>query len=187
MIQKITALRKETEASIAECKKALEASGGDLQKAKKLLVGQIEENFPDIPEGLIESYIHHNRKVGVILEVHCETGATARKLAPFVKEICMQIAATNPDYISEKDVPVEILVQEKAKHAEKILNSGKTKEEITKIVKGKMKRFYLEHCLLNQKYVQDTRITVRDFVNNKIRETGEKIQIIRFSRFQIGR
>ncbi len=187
MIQKITELRKQTEASISECKKALESTGWNIEDAKKFLGCKPAENFPDIPEGLIESYIHHNKKVGTIVEIHCETGVTARNLSLFAREICMQIAATNPEFVSERDVPQERLVAEKLKYAEKLLHSGKDKESAAKIVKGKMKRFYFDHCLMNQKYVQDTRLTIRDFVNNKIRETGEKIKIVRFQRFQIGK
>lgn len=187
MIDKVKVLRQESGAGISLCAKALEDSGGDIEKAKKLLGVQSEECFPDIPEGIVESYIHHNRKVGVIVEVHCETEAVAHSLVKFAREICLQIAATNPEYISERDVPQERLVAERAKYAEKFIQSGKTKEEVSKLTKGKMKKFYLEHCLMNQKYVQDTRITVRDFVNNKSREMREKIRIVRFSRFQIGK
>ena len=187
MDNNLVILRKETGCSISDCIKALENSDGDIENAKKLLGVRSDERFPDIPEGVVESYIHHNHKVGVIVEIHCETDATANALPKFAREVCVQIAATNPEFISERDVPHERLVSERAKYAEKLRQSSKPKEEIAKIIKGKMKKFYLEHCLMNQKYVQDTRITVRDFINNKIRETGEKIKIIRFSRFQVGK
>jgi elongation factor Ts len=187
MINDLKLLRKESGASLSACVCALENADGDFQIARKLLGIKDDENLPDIPSGIVESYIHHNYHVGVMIEVHCETMPTALSLSKFAKDLCVQIAATNPEFVSERDVPQERLVSERAGYAEKCACSGKDKKTTSKLIKSRMKRFYAEHCLMNQKYVQDTRITIRDLINNKIRETGEKIKVIRFMRFQVGK
>lgn len=184
-------LRKETGISITACQKAAKEANGDIVKAREILKKNgydFAEQVKDkqTSEGLIYSYIHHNNKVGSIVEIRCQTDFCAMSLHEFAKQICMQICATNPEFISEKSVPTERIAQEKIKIFDELESLGKEEEEIGSIIKGKMRRFYFEHCLLCQKSIQNSLLTVRDMLNEKIRQTGENIEIVRFCRYQVG-
>jgi len=184
-------LRITTGVSISMCKDALVKSEWDFEKAKTLLRSMgndfLEEaQKEETPNGLIECYLHHNKQVAVMIEIRCQTDFTARILSDFARAICMQIAATNPEFISERDVPKERINSEKLRVLEEMEAQEKPEEAISSIVKNRMKRFYMEHCLLSQKSVHNSLITVRDYLNDKIKQTGENIMIVRFVRYQVG-
>ena len=190
-LQGVIDLRKETGIGMVACQKAMKESDGDIVKAREILrknghdfAEQVASK--EVHEGLVYSYIHHNNKVGAIVEIRCQTDFCAHSLVEFAKSICMQICATNPEFITEKSVPVERVSQEKVKIFEELEELGKQEEEIGTILKGKMRKFYLEHCLLCQKSIYNSLLTVRDMLNDKIKQTGENIMIIRFCRYQLG-
>jgi len=187
----IKTLREKTNAPIGDCKKTLEESNGDLKVAMELLKkrGQIvalKKAGRSAKEGIVESYIHSNNKLGVLLEVNCETDFVARNedFRRFVKDVCMQIAATSPSYVSREEIPVNIIEKEKAVMGEQI--KGKPQNIIEKIVAGKLEKFYSEVCLIDQPFVKDDKIAIKDYLNSIIGKIGENILIRRFVRFQVG-
>lgn len=191
-IELVKKLRETSGVSVSLCKEALEKSNWDFDSAVALLRSMgneiVEEaKLEDTPNGLIESYLHHNKQVAAIVEIRCQTDFTARILSDFARAICMHVAATNPEFISEKDVPKDRINAERLKILDEMEVQEKTEEAISSIVKGRMRRFYQEHCLMSQKSVHNTLITVRDFLNDKIKQTGENITIVRFVRYQVGK
>ncbi len=194
-IEKIKELRQETAVSMMKCKKALDEAGGDLEEAKKLLRewGQKLANKrsdKEVGEGLVASYIHSDNKTGVLLDIRCETDFVAKgdDFKKLAHEICLQIVATDPDYISEDDVPEEVLESEKEIILNQMEESGDTdKPEKVKeqIVKGKLKKFMERNVLLNQAWVKDDSMTIEDLVNEYLAKIGESIEIKRFTRYQI--
>lgn len=169
-LEQVKELRKITSASIADCREALAETGADMKKAIEYLrkrglemAAKKEGQIPN--EGRIEAYVHHGNKIGVLLEVNCETDFVARNsdFAQFTKDICMQIAASNPSYIKKEDVPKDALEQ------------GHDKE-----------CFFKEHCLLEQVFVKDPAITVKDYLGGCISKLGENIVIRRFVRYKLG-
>lgn len=186
-------LRGQTGAGIVDCKKALEETDGDLTMAAELLrkkgilkAGSKGERATR--EGLVDCYIHGAGKMGVLVEVQCETDFVARTepFKEFVHEVAMQIAATNPLYISPDQIPAETIAKEKEMLMAEFDGSSKPHEVIEKIASGKMEKFYSEVCLLNQLYVKDEDKTVGDLLKETIAKTGENIQIKRFARFAMG-
>jgi len=184
-------LREKTNAPMMDCKKALEESNGDLEIAVDILrkKGQIvalKKAGRCAKEGIIGSYIHSNSKIGVLLEVNCETDFVARNddFKQFVKNVSMHIAATSPSYVSREEVPGHILEREKNVLKESVKN--KPENVIEKIVQGKLEKFYSEVCLLDQPYVKDDKITIKDYLSELIGKTGENILIRRFVRLQVG-
>ncbi|KIE59062.1 elongation factor Ts [Methylacidiphilum kamchatkense Kam1] len=184
-------LREKTGAGIMDCKKALEASGGSLEEAEKWLRQQgmakaKKKSERQTPEGVIASYIHAGDKIGVLVEVNCETDFVARTPAfkEFVKEIAIQIAAANPKFISKNDVPKAILDAEK----NKIISTYKLEndENMDRIVQEKLEKFFIDNCLLEQPFVKDPSITINDLLCQRIAQIGENIVIRRFVRFQVG-
>lgn len=184
-------LRQKTGAGIMECKKALEASGGSIEEAEKWLRQQgmakaRKKSERQTPEGVIASYIHAGDKIGVLVEVNCETDFVARTPAfkEFVKEIAIQIAAANPKFISKNDVPKAILDSEK----NKIISTLKLEndENLDRIVQEKLEKFFIDNCLLEQPFVKDPSITINDLLCQRIAQIGENIVIRRFVRFQVG-
>jgi elongation factor Ts len=187
----IKKLREKTNAPMMDCKKALEESSGDLEIATDILrkKGQIvalKKAGRCAKEGVIGSYIHSNSKIGVLLEVNCETDFVARNedFKQFVKNVSMHIAATSPSYVSREEVPGHILEREKNVLKESVKN--KPENIIEKIVQGKLEKFYSEVCLLDQPFVKDDKITIKDYLNELIGKIGENILIRRFVRFQVG-
>jgi elongation factor Ts len=169
-VETVKELRSITLASVVECKKALEESKGDLKKATELLRKRgleiaAKKQSRLAKEGRIEAYIHHGNKIGVLLEVDCESDFVAKNsdFAHFTKDISMQIAATNPSYLRPEDVPEDILRQEKDKE-----------------------KFCREHCLLEQVFVKDPSITIKDYLGSLVAKIGENIVIRRFSRYKVG-
>lgn len=189
----IKELRDKTQAGMVDCKKALVDSDGDMEKAvenlrKKGLASADKKMGAEVTEGIVASYIHNNSKLGVILELKCMTDFVARNedFVALAKELAMQVAAANPMYIKPEDVPAEILEKEKEIYREQMKNSGKPDNVIEKIVEGKLTKFYSDVCLLEQEYIKDGSIKIKDLIKEKIAIFKENIEVGRFSRFQIG-
>ena len=186
-------LRERTGIGIMECKKALEESKGDLEKAILILRKRGYDRAKkkmarETTEGVIGSYIHSNQKIGVLVEVNCETDFVARnqEFQDLVKNIAMHIAAASPRYLSPEDIPQKELEEEKEIIREQFKDSGKPPQVIEKIIEGKLKKFYEEVCLLNQPYIKDPSMTINQLVSYYISKFGENIRIKRFIRYQLG-
>ena len=186
-------LREKTGAGMMDCKQALTACEADLDKAvdflrKKGLATAQKRAGRALTEGTVQSYIHMGGKLGVLVEVNCETDFVAKNedFIDFTKNIAMHIAASNPLGIRPEDIPAEIVNREKEIYQAQTLELGKPENVVAKIVEGKMNKFYKENCLLNQPYVRDPELTVEDLLNELIAKIGENITIRRFVRFQTG-
>lgn len=186
-------LRDKTNAGIMDCKAALQESQGDMEKAvdylrqKGLAVAQ-KRAGRTASEGVVHSYIHAGGKIGVMVEVNCETDFTARSEAflDFAKNLAMHIAATSPLSIDHEGLSPEIVAREQEIYRAQALETGKPEKIADKIVEGKLKKFYQEVCLLEQAYVRDTDITVEDLLNELRAKTGENVMVTRFIRYQVG-
>ncbi|MCP2605187.1 translation elongation factor Ts [Candidatus Aminicenantes bacterium AH-873-B07] len=186
-------LRQRTGIGIMECKKALEESKGNLEKAILILRKRgynraKKKMAKEASEGAIGSYIHLNGKIGVLVEVNCETDFVARnqEFQDLIKNIAMHIAATNPKYLSPENIPQKEIEEEKEIIRAQFKDSGKPPEIIERIVEGKLKKFYEEVCLLNQPYVKDPSMTINQLISYYINKFGENIKIKRFTRYQLG-
>jgi elongation factor Ts len=186
-------LREKTGAGIMDCKEALAECQGDMEKAidflrKKGLATAAKRAGRATSEGTVQSYIHMGGKIGVMVEVNCETDFVAKTedFVDFAKNLAMHIAATNPVGIGSEDVPAAIIDREKAIYRDQALEMGKPEKMVDKIVEGKLNKFFKDSCLLNQQYVKDPDKTIADYLNEVIAKTGEKITIKRFARFQVG-
>ncbi len=189
----IKELRARTQVGMLDCKKALVECDGDIDKAvdylrKKGIASAGKKEGRETAEGIIASYIHNNNKVGVILELNCETDFVAKNEAfqEFGKELCMQVAASNPIYVQPEDVPPEEVEKEKNIFREQMKESGKPDNVIDKIIEGKIKKYYSEVCLLEQNYIRDPKVVIKDLLKNQISTIGENISVARFARYQIG-
>jgi len=192
-LELIKQLRERTAAGFMDCKKALEEAKGDIEKAvdilrKKGLAIAAKRAAKEALEGIVTAYIHSNKKIGVLVEVNCETDFVARtsEFQDFAHNLAMQIAATNPVAISRDQVPPEILEREKKIYEEQLKEAGKPENIIPKILEGKLEKFYKENVLLEQPFIKNPELTIQDLLNELITKTGEKIVIKRFCRFQIG-
>ena len=186
-------LREKTGAGIMDCKAALTESDGNIEAAidylrKKGIATAKKRAGRAASEGTIQSYIHMGGKIGVMVEVNCETDFVAKNddFRDFTKNIAMHIAATNPVGIIPEDVPEDIVEKEKDIYRAQALETGKPENILDKIAEGKLQKFFKENCLLQQPYVRDPDMTVEDLLNETIGKIGENITIRRFSRFQIG-
>jgi elongation factor Ts len=186
-------LREKTGTGMMDCKQALSASGGDMTKAieflrKKGLATAQKRAGRATSEGTIATYIHMGGKLGVMVEVNCETDFVAKNEAfqECAKNIAMHIAASNPIAVRPEDVPPETIAKEKEIYAAQARETGKPEQVIEKIVEGKLKKFYEDSCLLNQAYVRNPDITVADLLNDLVAKIGENISVKRFVRFQVG-
>lgn len=186
-------LRERTGVGMMDCKKALKECAGDIEKSieylrKKGIATAQKRGGRSTSEGQIQSYIHSGGKIGVLVEINCETDFTGKNddFTEFVKNVAMHIAASNPIAVSREGVPADILEKEKDIYATQAKESGKPENVVQKIVEGKINKFYAETTLLEQQYVKNTDITVQDLVNEMIAKTGENIVINRFVRFQLG-
>ena len=186
-------LREKTGAGIMDCKRALADSGGDLEKAidllrQKGLSAAAKKASREAKEGLVSSYIHGGGKIGVLVEVNCETDFVARnsEFQELVKDIAMQIAASNPSYVRREDVPADLLDRERSIYKIQAKESGKPEHVLDKIVEGKVEKFYLETCLLEQPFIKEPSVTINDMVQQKIAKIGENIIVKRFTRYQLG-
>ncbi len=191
MLEKIKKLRNETGISLMECKKACEETGGDIDQAREILRkrGQAMASKRldrETGEGLIDSYIHDNNKVGVLLDIRCESDFVARSddFRKLSREVALQIAAMNPLYLREEEIPIEVIEKEKEIAKEQI--EGKKSEEIIeKIISGKIEGYKKENCLLSQEWIKDKDKTIEDLVKEAIAKTGENITVSRFTRYEL--
>jgi len=186
-------LRKKSSAGMMDCKKALVESKGDMARAEEILkekglVQASKKASRAAKEGMIHSYIHPGSKVGVLLEVNCETDFVARNemFKNLVHDIALHIAALAPLYISKEDVPKDVLDKEKELYKKQALNEGKPENIVEKIAEGKLKKYYEENCLLEQLFVKDSDKNIGDLVKENIAKIGENIVIKRFVRYVVG-
>ena len=189
----IKELREKTGVGIMDCKGALKECDGDIGKAidhlrKKGIATAKKRGGRVASEGQIQSYIHAGGKIGVLVEANCETDFTGKTddFTEFVKDLALQIAASNPISVDRETISPEILEKEKEIYASQAKASGKPEKVIEKIVEGKLNKFYSEVCLLDQPFVKNPDITIQDLLNELIAKTGENIIIRRFARFQLG-
>ena len=186
-------LRDKTGAGMMDCKEALVASDGDFEKAvdclrKKGMSAATKRSSKAAKEGAVAAYIHMGGKIGVMVEINCETDFVAktddfRKMA---YDLAMHVAASNPTFVKPQDIPPEYLEREKEIYRSQAQAEKKPEKIWDKIIEGKLKKYYEDVCLLQQKFIKDTDITVETLVNNMIAKTGENIVVRRFARFQLG-
>ncbi|MGC8494533.1 MAG: translation elongation factor Ts [Syntrophobacteraceae bacterium] len=186
-------LRDRTNVGMMDCKKALQDAGGDLEKAvdllrQKGLAKAMKRAGREATDGLVHSYIHGGGKIGVLVEVNCETDFAAKSedFGEFVKNVALQIAAANPLGITPEDIPQDVVERERAIFLAQAAESGKPQNVLEKMVDGKMRKFYEENCLMQQKYIRDPDKSMQDYLNELISKVGEKIQVRRFCRYQLG-
>ena len=191
MIDAIKKLRDKTNAGVVDCKKALKESGGDIDKAIEVLRKQgaalaSKKVGRATKEGRIESYIHMGGKIGVLVEVDCESDFVARNddFKAFVKDLAMQVAASNPLYVKKEDVPESAVKKET--EIIKAQLTGKPAAAADKIIEGKLKKFYEDACLMEQPFIKESNLKIRDVLTSMIAKIGENIIIRRFVRFQVG-
>ncbi|QXM06117.1 translation elongation factor Ts [Crassaminicella indica] len=185
-------LRGKTGAGMMDCKKALTEADGDMEKAievlrEKGLAKAAKKSGRIAAEGLVEAYIHGGR-IGVLVEVNSETDFVAKndEFKQFVKDIAMQVAAANPQYIKREDIPQDVIEKEKEILRHQALNEGKPEKIVDKMVTGRIEKYYKEVCLLEQPFIKDPDVTIQDLLNQKIAKIGENISIRRFARFEVG-
>lgn len=186
-------LREATGAGVLDCRKALEAAGGDMQKAalilrEKGMIAAAKKAGRETREGRVEGYVHPGNRVGVLVEVNCETDFVARTASfqELAHELALHVAFANPRYVTAEDVPAEVLEAEKAKFRQEALSEGKPEAVTERIVEGRLKKFYEENCLMEQPYVRDDKMRVRELVQQAIAQFGENIVVRRFARFELG-
>lgn len=191
--QQVKELREKTGAGMMDCKKALVSCNDDMEKAidflrEKGLASASKKAGRIAAEGVVESYIHLGGKIGVLVEVNCETDFVAKNddFKGFVKDIAMHIAASNPLYVSQEEVPSDLVEKEKSILKAQALNEGKPEKIVEKMVEGRIKKYFEEICLLDQHFVKDPDMTISQLVNEKISKIGENIKIRRFIRYQMG-
>ncbi len=191
--QMVKELREKTNAGMMDCKKALGETDGNMEKAVDLLRQKglaVAAKRADraTSEGVVECYIHAGGKLGVMVEVGCETDFVAKTddFKAFARDIAMHVAAVNPVAISRNEVPADLVEREKAIYEKQALESGKPANIIEKIVSGKIEKYISEICLLDQKFVKNPDLTVQDLLNELVAKMGENISIKRFARFQVG-
>jgi elongation factor Ts len=191
--EQVKELREKTGVGIMACKNALQETDGDITAAieilrKRGIAKAQKREGRSASEGQIQAYVHMGGKIGVLVEVNCETDFSAKTddFTRFTKDLAMQIAATNPMSISSDDLPQEIVEREKEIYRAQALDSGKPEKVVDKIVEGKLKKFFTDVCLIDQPYVKDPNLTIQDLLNELKAKTGENIVIKRFARFQLG-
>ena len=191
MIDAIRRLREKTSAGMMDCKKALKEASGNVEKAIEILRKRgiklaSEKSSRAAKQGSVASYIHMNGKIGVLVEVNCETDFVARNedFKKFVKDLSMHIAASKPQYVKREDVPIDVLEKEKEILIAPMKN--KPKAALDKILQGKLEKFYEESCLLDQPFVRDPKKKVKELLQELIAKIGENIVIRRFTRYQLG-
>lgn len=186
-------LREKTGAGILDCQKALVESGDDIEKAiehlrQKGLAAAQKKAGRETNEGIISSYIHPGSRIGVLLEVNCETDFVARneEFQAFVRDLALQIAASNPSFVKREDISVSVIEKEKQIYLAQAKEMGKPEPAWAKIVDGKVEKFYQESCLLEQVFIKDPTVTIKDLLAQKIAKIGENMAIRRFTRYQLG-
>lgn len=186
-------LRERTGAGMMDCKKALAETSGDMEKAvdflrEKGLAAAAKKAGRVAAEGIVESYIHGGGRIGVLVEVNCETDFVAKTddFRALVRDIAMQVAASKPEFVRREDVPAEIIEKEKEILAAQAANEGKPEKIIQRMVEGRIEKYYKEVCLLEQPFIKDPDITVQQLVTEKIAKIGENISVRRFTRYELG-
>ena len=186
-------LRDRTNVGMMDCKKALQDASGNMEKAvdllrQKGLAKAMKRAGREAADGLVHAYIHSGGKIGVLVEVNCETDFAAKSedFGQFVRNVALQIAAANPLGISPEDIPQDIVERERAIYLAQAQESGKPQNILEKMVDGKMRKFYEENSLMQQKYIREPDKTIQDYLNELIAKVGEKIEVRRFSRYQLG-
>jgi len=185
-------LREQTGVGIMDCRNALVKANGNLDKAKQILREEgkelLSQKGREAKEGRVEAYLHHSGKVGVLVEVLCNTdfAANSMEFRQFTRDIAMQIAAAKPRYLSVESIPPADLEAEKAIYLKQSEKEGKPPQIAEKIVEGRLKKFVDETCLVKQAYIKDPSLTVEDLLGNLRAKTGENVQIKRFCRFEVG-
>jgi len=190
----VRTLREKTGAGLMDCKKALQETGGDMEKAiehlrKKGIMAAEKKVGREAKQGAVTSYIHAGGKIGVLVEINCETDFVARNetFQNFTKDVAMHIAAANPRYLKRDDVPAVELAKEREIYKEQARQSGKPENVLEKIVDGKLVKFYGEVCLLEQSFIKNPDITIEAYLKETIVKLGENILITRFTRYELGR
>ncbi len=191
--QMVKELRDKTNAGMMDCKRALGETGGDMEKAVDLLRQKglaVAAKRADraTSEGIVECYIHAGGKIGVMVEVGCETDFVAKTddFKTFARDVAMHIAAVNPVALTRDDVPAEMIAREKEIYTKQALDSGKPENIVEKIVTGKMEKYLAEICLMEQKFVKNPDLSIQDLLNELVAKMGENISIKRFTRYQVG-
>ncbi len=186
-------LRERTGAGMMDCKRALTEANGDMEKAidllrEKGLAAAAKKAGRIAAEGIVEAYIHGGGRIGVLVEVNCETDFVAKtdEYKEFCRNIAMQIAAANPEYVTREEVPADVLEREKSIARAQAINDGKPEKILDKIVDGRIEKFYKEVCLMEQVYIKNNDQTVSQYLTEKIAKMGENISIRRFARFVVG-
>jgi len=189
----VKALRDATGAGMMECKAALQEANGDLEEAtlilrKRGLAQAAKKSGRATSEGLIGSYIHAGGKIGVLVEINCESDFVARTddFQTLLRELALQVAAANPQYVTREEVPADIIEREKSVYRAQMENSGKPPQVIEKIVEGKLGSFYEQVCLVDQPSIRDPKLTVKAMLQAAIAKLGENISVARFVRFKVG-
>ena len=193
--EQVKELRERTGAGVMDCKAALEASKGDMQGAiehlrKKGLADAAKKAHREAKDGVVASYIHPGSKIGVLVEINCETDFVARTddFQQLVKDVAMQVAAANPSYVSREDVPGAVVEKEREIYRQQMADQKKPAQVIDKIIEGKLEKFYAESCLLEQPFIRDAsgKTRLKDMVDQSTSKMGERIVVKRFARFQVG-
>jgi elongation factor Ts len=193
--EQVKELRERTGAGVMDCKAALDAAKGDMQGAiehlrKKGLADAAKKAHREAKDGVVTSYIHPGAKIGVLVEVNCETDFVARTddFQQLVKDIAMQVAAANPSYVSREDVPGAVVEKEREIYRTQMADQKKPAQVIDKIIEGKLDKFYAESCLMEQPFIRDAsgKTRLRDMVDQATAKMGERIVVKRFARFQVG-
>jgi elongation factor Ts len=191
--QLVKELREKTGAGILDCQKALQETGDDIEKAvdylrQKGLAAAQKKSGRETNQGLIHAYIHMGGKIGVLIEVNCETDFVARneEFKAFVNDLALQVAAAKPVYVKREDIPKEIVDKERVIYEGQAKEMGKPPAAWSKIVDGKLEKFYQESCLMEQAFIKDPAVMVKDLLAQKIAKIGENMNIRRFTRFQLG-
>ncbi|MFF2888106.1 translation elongation factor Ts [Paenibacillus sp. NPDC057967] len=186
-------LRERTGAGMLDCKKALDETGGDVEKAiallrEKGLAAAANKAGRVATEGVVESYIHAGGRIGVLVEINCETDFVAKtdQFREFARDIAMQIAAANPKFVRREEVPADEIEKEKEILKNQALNEGKPEKIVEKMVEGRISKYYEEYCLLEQSFIKDPDKTISNLLNEKISKIGENISIRRFVRYELG-
>lgn len=189
----IKELRERTGAGIMDCKKALQENDGNVEEAiaylrEKGLAAATKKAGRVAAEGIVDAYIHLGGRVGVLIEINCETDFVAKTDAfkEFAKDMAMQVAASKPEYVSREEVPVSVIEQEKEIYRAAAINEGKPERILDRIVNGRLEKFFQEVCLLEQPFIKDTDKTVQELLQELIAQLGENISIRRFARFERG-
>lgn len=186
-------LRDRTNVGMMDCKKALQDASGDIEKAvdllrQKGLAKAMKRAGREATDGMVHSYIHGGGKIGVLVEVNCETDFAAKSedFGEFVRNVALQIAASNPLGVNPEDIPQDLVERERSIYLAQAAESGKPQNVLEKMVDGKMRKFFEENALMHQKFIRDPDKTMQDYMNELTSKVGEKIQVRRFCRYQLG-